>query len=557
MLPYLKLLIRQRIAAWNLARYFRENRHKGRAVATLIGFAVGTLSLYGMLVGLEYLLYGAFVQLGEPQTLLALTVLFCTLMTLITSFFYILGELFFSKDLTLVSALPITSRELLTAKMLRIWVGEAGIALAICLPAILLYGIGQGMGVLYYLRALLLTLCVPLAPLAVVALLSFVLIRISALWKRREALTVVMSMLFMIAFMWVQMSFSMSVSDDNMRDAMLQLLLRQKQLLDLVVGIFPPVRWFQDALLQPGWAAVQNGLLYMGMNIAALALVVLALGGGYQRLAIRQSEAFTRMNARAGKRKTRMGERTPLAALFHRELREIFTVPIYTMNCLAPAVMFPVITIAMVFSAGQASTELSVIPMLLTMLPKPMLTGIAAGVFALTGTMNMAISTSVSREGKRHEFFRTLPVAPQTQLLAKLLMGLTLNMVETLPMVILAAVLLPALSAQVWAGWVCSFLFTTATSIFGLMVDAAHPKFGWKNETEAIKQNGLAALTMFGGMFFLAACGAAVYGLTLLHWSTLNAFAVVCVAVAVVDGLLMRRLMGRTSTTYILQEVRN
>ena len=126
-----------------------------------------------------------------------------------------------------------------------------------------------------------------------------------------------------------------------------------------------------------------------------------------------------------------------------------------------------------------------------------------------------------------------------------------------LPMVILAAVLLPPLSVQVWAGWVCSFLFSTATSIFGLMVDAAHPKFGLKNETEAIKQNGLAALMMFGGMLFLAACGAALYGLTLLHWSTLNAFAVVCVVVAVVDGLLMRRLMGRTSTTYILQEVRN
>ena len=144
--------------------------------------------------------------------MLALTGILCTLLTVITSFFYILSELFFSKDVTFVSALPISSHGLLTAKLIRIWLGEAGIALAVCLPTVVLYGIGQSQGVLYYVKALLLVPTMPMVPIAVVTLLSFLLIRVSALWKRREALTVVMSMLFLVAFMWVEMQFSMSTS---------------------------------------------------------------------------------------------------------------------------------------------------------------------------------------------------------------------------------------------------------------------------------------------------------------------------------------------------------
>ena len=181
--------------------------------------------------------------------MLALTGVLCTLMTVITSFFYIISELFFSKDVTLVSSLPISSRSLLTAKLIRIWLGEAGIALLICLPVVVLYGINQAMNVWYYLKALLLVPFMPMVPIAVVTLLSFALIRVSALWKRREALTVVMSMLFLVAFMWADMKFSMSsASNDDMGAAVLQLVTRQRQVLDLFAGLYPPIRWFVDAL---------------------------------------------------------------------------------------------------------------------------------------------------------------------------------------------------------------------------------------------------------------------------------------------------------------------
>lgn len=556
MFPYLKLLIRQRIAAWNPVNSLRVQKSKLKVILQYFAFFIAIVTLYGMLVAMEYFLYGAFEQIGDPITMLALTGILCTLLTVVTSFFYIFNELFFSKDIAFVSALPISSRGLLTAKLIRIWLGEAGIALAICLPVVILYGVGQSQSVWFFVKALLLIPFIPMVPIAVVTLLSFLLIRVSALWKRREALTVVMSMVFLMVFMWADMQFSMMGSGENSMNAMvLQLVLQQRSLWLTLSGLYPPIQLFVNGITLDHLQAGLQWIGFAALNLGVIALIVAALGGSYQRLAVRQNETLTRMNARANKRADRHGQRTPLMAMYRREVREIFMVPIYATNCLASAVMFPIIALAMVLGAGSNAPELAALPKLLGLLPKPLITAIITGIFALTASVNMACSTAVSREGKRHEFYRTLPVAPASQLLAKLLMGLTIAVVCILPMAILAAIALPDFLWQIVIGFLCAMALMTVTTTLSLMIDANHPKFGWKSETEAIKQNGIAAISMFGAMAAVMVSGGALYGLTVLGLSVTAALAIIVGMALVADGLLIRRLLHRTAETYISKEV--
>jgi ABC-2 type transport system permease protein len=396
-----------------------------------------------------------------------------------------------------------------------------------------------------------------MAPLFVTTLLSFLLIRVSGLWKRREALTIVMSMLFLIAFMYLEMRFSFAMDDEGARTLILQLLTQQKHLIDLLVNVYPPMHWYGDALTLGGWASAQNLLLFVGLNGGALALVITLLGNTYQGLAVRQNEVFSRMNAMAKRRVDRHGVRSPLRALYRREMREIITVPIYAMNSLAGGVVFPVIAVAMLMSGNFDGVAVSMLPVMLVLVPRPLIMAVAAAVFAFTACMNMAVATAVSREGKRHEFFQTLPVKPQTQMLAKLLMGLTLNVICSLPIALIAAFVLPQMAMLIAGGFLIAQLIAAATSQFSLMMDAARPKFGWKSETEAIKQNTVASVGMFAGMLFIALCGGAFYGLVLLGMSFAGALAVVASLLVVLDGLLLRRLLGKTSQTYILQELHN
>ncbi len=558
MFAYLKLLVRQRIAAWNPVSWQRAGKSKARAVASVIGFGLLALMLYAMLVTMEFFLYKAFAQLGEPQTMLALTGLLCTVLVVITSFFYVLNELFFSKDIAFVTALPISSRSLLMAKLLRIWLGEALIALLVCLPSVVLYGVGNGAGVLFYLKALLLVPLLPMAPLCVVTLMSFLLIRISGLWKRREALTVVMSMAFLIAFMYLEMRFSFAMDDkENATALILQLISQQKHILDLLLNVYPPIRWFADAATLGGGASALNLLLFVALNVGALSLTIALLGTVYQKLAVRQSDIFTRMNAKAKGRVDRHGMRSPLRALYRREIREIFAVPIYAMNSFASAVVMPVIAVAMLMSGNFDGIAVSMFPVMLMLVPRPLIIAVVAAVFAFTGSMNMAVSTAVSREGKRHEFFRTLPVKPQTQMLAKFYMGITVNLICALPIAVIMLVVLPQMAAQTVAGLLIGQAIAVATSLFGLMVDAAHPKFNWRSETEAIKQNSLAALSMFAAMAFIALCGGAFYGLTVLGVTQTGALLILSAVLVALDVFLTMRLLGKASRTYILREVHN
>ena len=558
MFPYLKLLVRLRLATLNPVSWQRAGRSKARTVASFIGFALLALMLYAMLVAMEYFLYEAFTQLGEPETMMTLSGLFCTALVVITSFFYVLNELFFSKDIAYVSALPISSRSLLAAKLLRVWLGEAVIALLICLPSVVLYGVGNGMDAGFYMKALLLVPMLPMAPLCIVTLMSFLLIRISALWKRHEALTVVMSMMFLIAFMYFEMRFSFAMDDkENAGALVLQMISQQRHVLDSLLNVYPPIRWFSGASTLGGGTAALNLLLFVALNAGALSLTIAALGGAYQRLAVRQSDVFSRMNAKAKTRADRHGLRSPLRALYRREMREIFSVPIYAMNSFASAVVVPVIAVAMLMSGNFNGVAVTMFPVMLLLVPRPLIIAVAAAVFAFTGSMNMAVSTAVSREGKRHEFFRTLPVKPQAQMLAKFYMGLTVNLICALPIAVILIVVLPQMTAEILAGFLIGQAIAIATGLFALMVDAAHPKFNWRSETEAIKQNSLAALNMFAAMAFILVCGGAFLGLTALGLSLTGALLILCAVLVALDVLLTRRMLGKASRTYILQELHN
>ncbi len=554
MFPYAKLLLKLRLKSWNPVTYFSLDRSKRKSVATALGILMAVVVLSVYLILFETLLFNAFVQLGEPETVLAVIIALSALVMLITSFFYVLTELFFSKDVLFVSALPIPSRQILWAKMIRIWLGEALIALVICLPAVILYGIHTGAGILYYLSGAALSLFTPLIPIALITLLSFVIIRISALWKHRERLTIVISVLFMVALIWFQMQWTTSISSNSLNGAVLDLVQSQQTVLHSFTRIYPPAGWFSSALTAGGLSALWSWILFAAINLGAAGLVALLLGGRYQQLAIRQSETRVRLNT-VNKRAGKQEARTPMRALYRREVREIFSSPSYALNCLAAGIMFPVL-FSVVFLGKQSNVSglSELIPMIST-LPAPLVMAAFTALFAFSGSMNMAIGTAVSREGVRHEFFRMLPVPPQQLLLSKLLMGLTVGVFNSLPSAILLSILFPALIPYTAVGWFVSLLFMTATAIIGLIVDIGHPKFGWKTETEAIKQNGMAAISMFGSMGLVVACGFAFYGLGTLGVSAVLSYSLLCLVAITADLLLLKRLNGKSAQTYIQKEV--
>ena len=552
--PYVKLLLKTRLKSFNPFALFGLDKTKKKKVFMAFGLLLYGMMMAGYLIFMEYHLFRAFVQLGEPETMLAVVVVISSLLIVFLGFFYLLSELFFTKDLAFVSALPISSRQLLLAKLLRVWMGEALIALAICLPVIIMFGIHAGKGVAYYLFSAILTLAIPLLPMVLVTLLSFLLIRLSALWKHREALTMVFSVAFIFLIVFGQMQLTSSINSGAPADIMQQLAQSQHALLQGMSSFYPPAAWFAGAMAFRGLEGILQWLLFAGANIGALLLATYFLGGSYQQLAVRQSEARVRADASLKRVRGTQAVRTPLRALYRREIKEIFSSPTYALNCLVGGIMFPIMILFFSLSKQSGISGLSnLMPMLQELSPILLIAGSSA-LFALVGSMNMGVATAVSREGKRHSFYVTLPVPTKDILLSKLLMGITISLLISLPMAIMLAVLLPSLALPIILGFVLSQLLALCTATISLYRDIRHPKFGWKSETEAIKQNWIAAMSMFGGMAVVVSCAVVLYLGTTIGVALSLSYPVLCALVLFADLWLIRRLFSKGSQAYLRAE---
>lgn len=554
MWAYYKLLLRDRLIALKPGGARREGQRAWAAMLGWASMALLFLVLYALAVLFEMALYQKAEEIGEPQAVIALLFLLCTMMTLLYSFFYVISLLFFSKDTAFLGALPIPSRAVLASKLATVLLGEAGLTALICIPLLIRYGVGIGAGVGYYVRSLLGILFIPMIPVAFTTLLSFALIRVSALWKRREGVTTILSFVLVGAIIAVQMNLNMRVDEDQMMQTVIGLLLGNGSLTELMLGAYPPLQWLTHATSGAGWYAWGQAALFAGASVAALALVVGLVGGSYMRLALRQAENIQLINN--GKRRRRKAVRVhkPFWALYRQELREVLTVPTYATNCLTGVVMFPVLLVVMFISIGNNLDGELLSDVVTNFLPGGLYLAVAAVFLSFTSTMGLAVSTAVSREGARHDMRRVYPVSGAVQLGAKLLMGLTFNAAAALVSAAALLILLPAQWLETLAALAVSQLFSLMWCMLSLLMDVYNPKLKWKTEAEAVKQSTNAMLSMFGGMLILSILtGAAVL---LIHWGLpLSAALVAVIALlALVDIGLWLLTSRRAARRYCLQE---
>ena len=549
MAAYLRLLIQNRLAAFKPGSYTKDGKSKLIAVLKVIGFGLLMLLLYGSIAFMEYMLFDLLNGIGQGKAVVGLALLGCTMVTLFYGFFHVNGSLFFSKDTSFLAAMPLRSRTVLTGKMLSIAAGEAGVSLLFCAPLVIGYGIASHAGIAYYLKSFLTFALVPVLPLTAAMLLSFVLIRISALWKRREGVTTILAFVVFAGIMVAEFGLT-NLSDDEITKWLLSMLVGKESLAGLLLQKLPWLQWANDGILTAGvngWAL--QGLFAL-VSLAVAAAAVLLMGGGYMKLAIRQSEAIGQVNRGRKRGKESIGERKPVVALMWQEVRDVLTTPVYATNSLFGMIVTPLMICLAMFSSGKVS-EFVELRDALNLVPRGAYLAVATGVLGLMGTMCMAASSSVSREGKCHEIRKTYPVSGAMQLRAKVYMGIVFHGAGVMVMAVLLCVLLPEFLMENIMAAVCALPLAFLFSIAGVIVDAHHPKLNWKSETEAIKQNFNTMIGMLLGLVLMALLVGAF--VLLMKWGMgwYSAFMVVIGLSLVLNALAFGWLNSRSGKAYL------
>lgn len=539
MIAYLRLLVQNRASVFRGTARDGKPQSKPVKVLKTVGIAVLALFLYASIAMLEYLLFDMLNGMGQGRTVLGLALLGCTMITLIYGFFHVNGLLFFSKDTGFLAAMPITSRAVLGCKMLMAAMGEAGVSLLFAAPLVVCYGISEGLGFLYYLKSLVVFATVPLVPLTVGMLLSFVLIRISGLWKRREGVTTLVSFALFALIMIGEFSLG-SMEDSEITQWLVSIMVGQRSLAQMLLRNLPWLGWANDGILTAGAAGLGQIALYLLLSFGVFALAVFLLGGGYMKLAIKQEESISRVN-NTKKRvfKGEDGMRTPMHALVLREIKNVLTVPVYATNCLIGMAVMPIMVAMIIFTMSQEG-NLGELSALMDMVPKAAYIAVATAAFGFLGSMCEAASTAVSREGAAHELRKTYPLTGGEQLRAKAYMGLVFHMIGVALITVMLIVLLPTFWMETLVAAVCSVAPAALMSLSSVIIDAYHPRLNWKNETEAVKQNTNALLSMLLNMVAIAALiGAFLLCFLWLKLDWIGSFIVAMLLAVALDALLL------------------
>ena len=461
-----------------------------------------------------------------------LAVVLATGGTLVMAFFFIMSALYLGRDATFLAALPIKTRTLLSAKLAQVWLSETLIDAVILLPACVLYGTRVGAEPLFYVRMVIVWLLIAILPICIAAVLSAFLIRLSALWKHRELIMTVGGIALFLVYMFVMMNVGSITGDSAESGAIIQKFFTDNaSRISGMTQFFPPAEWAATGLLEGDWGKLA---LFAAVSAVAAAVLILVLGIFYRKLSLLQSEA-PQASGKKGIQKGSIRVGSAFMANVKREVLTILRVPAYAVNIL-PITFMPLVIIIMMGmmfnkSAGESGAQ-SLTQMMGNLNPALIMCIMAAAVAYMAG-MNPALSTAVTREGKGHDFIRSLPVSAKTLIHAKLAVGCGLETFGVIAAMIAVAVLIPGFTLETVLALILCLLFCFGTACLALSRDVKKPRLDWVTEQEAVKQNFGVLISMLVSWGILAAlAGLAFVMIHFLNWGLIPVFAVLAVLLA-------------------------
>ena len=528
---------------------------RGKTVGMLFAFIclfiyLGVILYLVETKALDYLTVNqqvAGMEIADPRNVLViLAVMLSTAGTLVMAFFFIMSSLYLGRDATFLASLPIRPRTLLGAKLTQVWISETLIDAVILLPACILYGTRVGETPDFYLRMVIVWLLVAILPICIAAFFSAFLIRLSALWKHRELLLTVGGIGLFVVYMILMMNVGGVTSGDAGTQEMIgKFFMDNAARISGMTKMFPPAGWAANGLLGD-WGQLA---LFVAVSIAAAALLIWGLGFFYRKLSLLQSET-PMATGKKGIQKGSIREGNAFKANVMREIKSILRVPAYAVNILPIAFMPLVLVIMMGVMFNRSAGDGQLAELTKNLDPAIVMCIMAAAVGYMAG-MNPALSTAVSREGKGHDFIKSLPVSAKTLIHAKLAVGCGLVGFGVIAAMVAVAVLIPGFELAAFLALILVLLFCFAGACFSLSRDVKKPKLDWVTEQEAVKQNFGVLIAMLVSWGVLAAlAGLSILMIGVLGWGLIPVFCVLALLLAAMAWGTYRMLMKNVDKYY-------
>ena len=451
--------------------------------------------------------FSVAVSLAPVLIYMELDWLFFTLFFLATfsiillfGIFEVKSELFDAKDNDLLIPLPIAARDIFLSRLLTVLIYNYIEGAIVLFPAIGVY-LAFGGGIAGLFGGLLGFLIFPLLATAISAFLGYALAFVSARVKNRSAVTVVLTVLFLVLYFWGY-------------NAMMQGLDAVFEDMSAVGASLAAKLSFLRFIGELGTlSSLSSVLLVLGACGLVVTLSYLWLSKNYFALA-----KITPVTAGVSKKAARISERTsPVRSLAKKELSRFLSSGTYITNT-AIGLLFELFLAGALLLKGRELIVMLIAELGLSVDGVALL---ALGVLLSLVPMTYISAPALSLEGKSLWILKSLPLSARDVLTGKLLPHVTVSapfhlvasvlmivaLVPSLPMALLL-LLLPQLASVGYGA-------------FGLFLNTLFPRFNYENEAQPIKQSLPVLLSSIAPTFLSFGLMVGLFFLVLLGWTLL------------------------------------
>jgi ABC-2 type transport system permease protein len=464
-----------------LMNIFKQSNRKNNLLH-LGSYTIGVLVMAGLGIYYSTMLFSSM----EPEaysTVPMLMAYVATVLIFVMGTSSSRGMLFGFKDLDLLKAMPFTDKEIVFSKLAVFTLTEFAYAGAFFIPVIIIFGIKAGMGILFYLLALLGFIFLPFIPIALSSLIGMGMERLSAGKKHSDLIRNITAVVFFLAI--YAGSMYMSFQSDGLTDL--------GNINSFLGSILLPAKWYMEGALK--------GQILPVLGFAALSAAVYALFVYFYAKSVMKINALSGQGYHVkGFKVKRVKRNNVFGALVNKEKNRFFKNFLYVFNTAFGMFLLVGGSIYLMFAHNATVAMLSEIIGDDSSI-NLMMSQLFILVIVMLGEMTCTTSSSISLEGKSLWIMKTLPVTTSQVFWSKMMINILLIIIPSS----ISLILLGIVFGFQWLYYVCGLAFIAAAafgiSMFGLLMNLAFPKLAYENEQEVIKQSMPAFLGVMVPMF--------------------------------------------------------
>lgn len=470
---------------------FSSGKKKNRMGYIILQIAVLTMFAFFSWI-INSALFKVLSMYGMTNMLAGINYSLVSFIIFFFGIFYVMNIFYFSRDIDYLLPLPVAGETIVMSKFTVTIVYEYSIVAVILIPFTIIYGVGSGSGLIFWIYSILGMLLIPVIPITLALLLSIIIMPFVNMSKNKDmfkTIAGVVGIFFALAF-----NFFMQSTANNFKNS--------KQLVDTASKISTTTN-----SLFPGSGLISNALVNYNTSTGFLAFIlfilvtVITLVLTYYMGKLLYLKGVVGLSESSSKRKKidkgqftkTVVKSSALKTYFLKEVKILFRTPPYFINCILPNFLWPIFMILPFIANKSNSASEDQLKLLFEMIRNNSYSGktlafsAAAGIFF--GAANCITPTAISREGTNIFFMKYIPLSYTKQLLAKVFSGILVSFIGLSVMLVLSIVLLRLSPLMILFMIIIMFLSVIFTNIAGIILDLYFPKLNWDNEQKAVKQN--------------------------------------------------------------------